>query len=273
LKTDEDYYRGVRVIQPRSITGTNRGPNIPQSVIADKQNNDKVKRETLKDLQEEHGGAGVFNFPWNEHFMLTDDNWKYDNVPEIINGMNIMDYVDPEIERKLIELEKEQDELYNLQDEEMIDEADELNGTVLKQVRAQKTINQLNSRLNKKNRVSKNKIAITSLREKLAAKGKSSERVNKKIETNAQNKSLKNDKSSAGMEVEDQDGIIDRRRNKTTLRSEWNQPTKFVETKRRKIQKKAMKEGQAGDADRHIYTKMPRHLYSGKIGLGTRDRR
>jgi hypothetical protein len=74
------------------------------------------------------------------------------------------------------------------------------------------------------------------------------------------------------MEIED-DNVIDRRRTKTSLRAEWNKPDKFVETKRRKIQKKSLREGQAGDADRHIYTKMPRHLYSGKIGLGTRDRR
>lgn len=30
--------------------------------------------------------------------MLEDEKWKYDMVPEIMNGMNIIDYVDPEIE-------------------------------------------------------------------------------------------------------------------------------------------------------------------------------
>lgn len=271
LKTDEDYYKGVRIVQPKRSTGINRGPHIPETVIAEKQTGSKSQRETLKDLQEEHGGAGVFNFPWNEHFMLADENWKYDNVPEIINGMNIMDYVDPEIEKKLMDLEKEQDELYNVQDEEMIDELEQMDSDALKQVRAQKTINQLNSRLTKKNRVSKNKIALTSLREKLAEKGKVSERVNKKLEASNSNKSSKKSKGN-DMEIED-DSVIDRRRTKTSLRAEWNKPDKFVETKRRKIQKKSLREGQAGDADRHIYTKMPRHLYSGKIGLGTRDRR
>ena len=274
LKTDEDYYRGVRVIQPKSLNGTNRGPHIPESVLAEKQNGDKVQRQTLKDLQEEHGGAGVFNFPWNEHFMLADDNWKYDNVPEVINGMNIMDYVDPDIERKLIELEKEQDELFNMQDEEMIDEAEMMDNDALKQVRAQRTINQLNSRLTKKNRVSKNKIALTSLREKLALKGKASEKVNQKLESSVNAKNMKKIKAANNnMEMEDEDGIVDRKRTRASLRAEWNKPDKFVETKRRKIQKKALKEGQAGDADRHIYTKMPRHLYSGKMSLGTRDRR
>lgn len=271
LKTDEDYYRGVRVVQPRVVNGSNRGRFIPESVLAEKQSQTKVTRETLKDLQEEHGGAGVFTFPWNEHFMLADEAWKYDNVPEVLNGMNIMDYVDPEIERKLIELEREQDEFFNMQDEEMIDETDQANSNTLLQVRAQKTINQLNSRLTKKNRVSKNKIAISSLREKLAAKGKVSETVAKKLEKTANLKAAKALKPQ--MEIEDQEDAKERVRRGASLRSEWNKPEKFVENKRRKIQKKAMNKGQAGDADRHIYTKMPRHLFSGKTGLGTRDRR
>lgn len=273
LKTDEDYYRGVRVVQPSTRNAANRGPQIPQSVLAERANTEAAKRETLKDLQEEHGGAGVFNFPWNEHFMLADDAWKYDNVPEIINGMNIADYIDPDIERKLIELEREQDEMYGMQDEEMIDEEDEENNAALKQVRSQKTLNQLHSRLTKKNRVSKNKIALSSLKEKLAARGKASDKVNQKIESANAAKGLKAAQQASGMDIEDNDGIIDRKRTKASLRGEWNKPTQFVETKRRKIQKKAMMQGQAGDADRHIYTKMPRHLYSGKMGLGTRDRR
>lgn len=270
LKTDEDYYRGVRVIQPKHRNNVNRGPHIPESVRVERLNKEKQQRETLKDLQEEHGGAGVFNFPWNEHFMLTDDAWKYDNVPEIINGMNIADYIDPDIERKLLELEKEQDEMYNLNDEDMIDEADEDDNNALKQVRSQKTLNQLQSRLTKKNRVSKNKIALSSLREKLAAKGKSSDMVNKKLENPHKSRSLKANQS--GMDLET-DSVMDRRRSGASLRAEWNKPERFEESKRRKIQKKSLKQGQAGDADRHIYTKMPRHLFSGKMGLGTRDRR
>lgn len=47
------------------------------------------------------GGPGVFFFPIQEHFKLDDPNWKYDAVPEIMNGKNIFDFVDPDIERKL----------------------------------------------------------------------------------------------------------------------------------------------------------------------------
>ena len=30
--------------------------------------------------------------------MLEKDEWKYDKVPEIMDGNNIIDYVDPDIE-------------------------------------------------------------------------------------------------------------------------------------------------------------------------------
>lgn len=43
------------------------------------------------------GGAGVFNFPIQEHFMLQNKEWKYDEIPEIMDGQNIADFVDPDI--------------------------------------------------------------------------------------------------------------------------------------------------------------------------------
>lgn len=35
--------------------------------------------------------------------------WKYDKIPEIYDGKNIADFIDPEIERKLFELEEEEE--------------------------------------------------------------------------------------------------------------------------------------------------------------------
>lgn len=106
LKTDEDYYQGVQMIQPTKVT-KQRKVFIPQSVIEERKLTEKPKKTTLKDFQEEFGGAGVFNYPWNEHFILENDAWKYDIVPEIMDGKNIIDYVDPDIEEKLRLLEEE----------------------------------------------------------------------------------------------------------------------------------------------------------------------
>ena len=59
-------------------------------------------------LQEENGGAGVFSMPIQEHYIVPEE-WKYDQIPEIMNGKNIADFVDPDIWEKLEELEKEED--------------------------------------------------------------------------------------------------------------------------------------------------------------------
>lgn len=59
-----------------------------------------VKKKTIKDIQDENGGAGVFNIPLQEHYVIPED-WKYDLVPEMYNGKNIADFVDADIWNKL----------------------------------------------------------------------------------------------------------------------------------------------------------------------------
>ena len=43
--------------------------------------------------------------------MLKDPSWKYDIMPVIWDGKNVADFIDPEIEEKLLALEREEDEL------------------------------------------------------------------------------------------------------------------------------------------------------------------
>lgn len=61
--------------------------------------------------QEENGGAGVYSADLRKHYMLDNPSWKRDIMPEIIEGKNILDYVDPEIEAKLEALEMEEEAL------------------------------------------------------------------------------------------------------------------------------------------------------------------
>jgi nucleolar GTP-binding protein len=41
---------------------------------------------------------------------LDHDEWKFDPIPEIINGKNIADYIDQDIMERLEELEREEEE-------------------------------------------------------------------------------------------------------------------------------------------------------------------
>lgn len=44
-------------------------------------------------------------------WQLENDSWKYDIMPEIMDGRNVADFVDPDIEAQLAQLEKEEDAL------------------------------------------------------------------------------------------------------------------------------------------------------------------
>ena len=71
----------------------------------------KARRKTERDLQEENGGAGVYNADLRKLYALQNEAWKYDIMPEIMDGHNVADFVDAEIEEKLAELEREEEVL------------------------------------------------------------------------------------------------------------------------------------------------------------------
>ena len=46
-----------------------------------------------------------------ENYLLKNDAWKYDIIPEIQDGKNVADFIDPDIVARLEELEAEEDRL------------------------------------------------------------------------------------------------------------------------------------------------------------------
>ncbi len=46
-----------------------------------------------------------------EDYILADDEWKNDIIPEIMDGKNIADFIDPDIAEKLEALEREEEML------------------------------------------------------------------------------------------------------------------------------------------------------------------
>lgn len=43
--------------------------------------------------------------------MLSNSEWKHDKIPEIMEGKNVADFIDPEIEARLDALELEEEKL------------------------------------------------------------------------------------------------------------------------------------------------------------------
>ncbi|KAF8737174.1 hypothetical protein AX14_013304 [Amanita brunnescens Koide BX004] len=117
----------IHVAQPKARDEVERPPFIPDAV-KDKKKYDKEdpeRRRVLRDKEAEEGGAGVFNINLKEDYILKNPEWKQDIIPEIMDGKNVADFIDPDIADKLEALEREEERLqaegyYESEDEAMV---------------------------------------------------------------------------------------------------------------------------------------------------------
>ena len=95
LESDDDMMLG----------GGTSGGRVGAGSIAGK------KKKTARELMWENGGPGVWAPDYREQYDLDDPEWRFDAIPQILDGKNIADYVDPDIDEKLRLLEEEEDRL------------------------------------------------------------------------------------------------------------------------------------------------------------------
>ncbi|KAK9090150.1 hypothetical protein Sjap_023327 [Stephania japonica] len=129
-KKINDCLNRFHVAMPKPRDQKERPPCIPQAVLERKAKEavEIEKRKLEKDLENENGGAGVYSADMRKHYILADDEWKYDIMPEILDGHNVYDFVDPDILQRLEELEREE----GLQLEQAADDDDfEMDGKEL----------------------------------------------------------------------------------------------------------------------------------------------
>jgi nucleolar GTP-binding protein len=133
-KRADSVLNRIRVAQPTKRDGAAREPFIPAAVASRKKydRDDPERRLLERDLEEQGGGAGVHSVDlksaWPfifisvvitdahgvlcgvslESYLLKNPEWNHDVVPEIIEGKNIADFVDPDILERLEELEREE---------------------------------------------------------------------------------------------------------------------------------------------------------------------
>ncbi|KAH9083826.1 P-loop containing nucleoside triphosphate hydrolase protein [Lactarius deliciosus] len=103
----------IHVAQPKPRDDVVREPFIPDAVKLRKKydKNDAERRKLEKDIELEEGGAGVYNINLKKNYILANDEWKNDIIPEIMDGKNIADFIDPDIAEKLEALEREEETL------------------------------------------------------------------------------------------------------------------------------------------------------------------
>ncbi|BFG35316.1 hypothetical protein CerSpe_215890 [Prunus speciosa] len=109
-KKINDRLNRFHVAMPKPRDNKERSPCIPLADLEAKakQAAEKEKRNTEKDLENENGGAGVYSASLKKNYILANDEWKEDAMPEILDGHNVYDFVDPDILLRLEELEREE---------------------------------------------------------------------------------------------------------------------------------------------------------------------
>ena len=112
-KKVDDILNRLTVAQPGTRDQKQRGVSIPESVLAMRSGERMVTepRKTERDLMWENGGPGVYSQDFRKLYLLKNEDWKFDAIPEVWEGKNVADFVDPDIEEKLRALEEEEEQL------------------------------------------------------------------------------------------------------------------------------------------------------------------
>lgn len=240
----------------------------------------KEKKRTERDLEVELGDD--YSLDLKKNYDLPTD-FKYDVIPEFWEGKNIADFIDPEIMAKLEELEREEElriesGVYDKEDEELDEEEKQIH-VLANKIREKKKIIAVESKIGRSGgkpvmpRSSrKRERSVSRLRTEFEELGvdmsgkseahfaRSASRSRPPIKK-ARSDSTGRVRSSSRVTPRDQSGI----RN--------NEMKERVKKMGHKAQGKMNQFGKAGEADRHIAVKMPKHMYTGKRGIGKTDRR
>eukprot|EP00122_Pirum_gemmata_P004469 Pgem_evm1s4060 len=98
----------LTVAFPEKRDNVHRPVCIPQSVIEKLPNPKKVNGE--KTLHQRYvDDCEDFQYDWREEHILADEEWRFDDIPQIMDGKNIADFIDPDILEKLEQLENEEE--------------------------------------------------------------------------------------------------------------------------------------------------------------------
>jgi nucleolar GTP-binding protein len=284
-----DVINKIHLAQPQQRDNIARLPNIPAETKTRVKYdpNDPNRRKLEKDLEQEHGGAGVFNVDLKKKYLLEDDEWKYDTIPEFLNGHNVADFIDPEIEEKLEALEREEERLeaegFYQSDEEILDDEEEALRTAADAIRdRKKLIVQAHRAARGRTRPALPKTTaakfttVGEMDEHLTSMGIDGTDAVERTSAAAMSRKRTRaeaipDQAVREVQVDERDEALAEEMSNLGFR---NVKQKLEADKQKKnVQKQTAKMGKRGESDRQIQTKMPKHLFSGKRGMGSTDRR
>ncbi|ODQ68169.1 P-loop containing nucleoside triphosphate hydrolase protein [Nadsonia fulvescens var. elongata DSM 6958] len=278
----------IHLAQPVARDDIERPSAIPDAVAFLKKYdvNDPERRKLARDIEAENGGAGVYNVNLKENYLLENEEWNNDIMPEVLDGKNIYDFIDPEIAAKLQALEDEEEKLeaqgFYASDDEMTDdeEAEIREKAIWIREKHKKMMNAARSRKTIKNKAhiprKMVKKSMSEMENHLADIGLDSTSISKRARSNVRGSSdlSGQDTIMRGTSQAREKSVVpvlqpNRRDDgvaSTTMRSKANRMAKVTQRARNR-------EARQGEADRHQGVSMPKHLFSGKRGIGKTDSR
>ncbi|KAL6239232.1 hypothetical protein BDW75DRAFT_199266 [Aspergillus navahoensis] len=293
-----DVLARIHVAQP--MGGTQLETFIPDAVknLKKYDKNDPNRKMLERDIEEENGGAGVYNVDLKKSYTLADDEWKHDKIPEVWNGKNIYDYVDPDIEAKLAALEEEEEKLeadgYYDSDESVEDAEDADTRMKADLIREKRTLMRNEAKLRKslKNRAAIPRSAkakkLSQMEQGLDAAGYDPEAAVSRVRSQSQvrgrttTRSAFDDGDAMDIDPSDPRQAIARAKGRARSQAATNRLQDGVtnESARSKAerlaklsQKKMNRMARQGEADRHQTVALSKHLVAGKRGIGKTNRR
>lgn len=271
-----------RIHVARPMDGIVREAFIPEAVKNKKKYNkeDPERIRLARDIEEENGGAGVYNVDLKDKYLLENDEWKHDKVPEVFDGKNVYDFIDPDIEAKLAALEEEEEKLeadgYYDSDEELEDAEDAEIRMKADLIREKRMLIRNEAKMKKslKNRAI---IPRTSIRKKLTdmedhldSLGLETDAIGVRARSKSRGRSMIRSRTGTEdvMDVDAPDYEA-KMRSKSRARSQSNRrddgvTNEVARTKAERAQKlgqrKMNRMARQGEADRHVAAAMPKHL-------------
>jgi nucleolar GTP-binding protein len=241
---------------------------------------DPERRKLARDIEEENGGAGVYNVDLKDKYILENEEWKHDKIPEVFDGKNVHDFIDPDIESKLQALEEEEEKLeaegYYDSDEDLEDAEDaeiRMKADLIREKR-QLIRNEAKMRKSLKNRAVIPRTAkrqkLTDMEDHLDSLGLDTTTLGARARSQSRGRSQVRSRTGTEdvMDVDDP-GYEAKMRAKSRARSQSNRrddgvTNEVARTKAERAQKLSQRKmnrmARQGEADRHVAAAMPKHL-------------
>jgi len=283
----------ITVANPRPRDDAVRDTFIPESVLQEKmETGAATERVTEKQLMLANGGAGVYACDYRKYYQLEDDEWRFDTIPEFMDGKNVMDFFDADIEERLRALDEEEaameargDYAPEEDDEDDLDEEEMMLYKTIKgrQIVARKVSHQTKAVIPMKI-LARNNRSEGDIRDHLESVGLDSEGVLESTRGRKRNRGLSAARETAAslMPVEEEDDGRGRSKSMSSKRTRSQSATrgpsntsvapkqqKEVAKGVRSLERRIKHYARGGEADRKHYTKLVKHLNSGKSSLGT----